>query len=101
MPSDEAMELAKKIEYDGYFNLGKFGHQPEDIVALAQIIDDVMQPQWTRVEDELPEENKRVIVWGGIHVAEAWHFRGEWEYVCGIIKVTHWMPLPEPPKEDK
>jgi len=76
--------------------------------------------KWISVEDELPKDETPVIVW----------FRGReqriaelgWEYPSyeetwnkyeywdcpyndgqdwGWDDITHWMPLPDPPKEDK
>jgi hypothetical protein len=75
------------------------------------------------VEERLPERNTEVLVyaignadgfWGKhvIAIAERFIFRifpsseGEeewsspWQYFHTDYKITHWKPLPEPPKED-
>lgn len=82
----------------------------------------VEPPRWISVEDGLPEERKRVLILidtgtvfcGEIRLRE---LLPEWWYyydpqsedmdmlsvVCWsgrLNPVTHWMPLPEPPKED-
>ena len=66
--------------------------------------EDVFIGCWISVKDRLPEEMQAVlaifddeslaIVW---MYCQQWHMVGE-PYLTGI---THWMPLPEPPKEEK
>lgn len=75
--------------------------------------------EWISVKDRLPElelaeakandidilrclafiKNRRAQ--NGAYVGQAW-FDGEYfiDSDCIILDVTHWMPLPEPPKED-
>ena len=73
---------------------------------------------WHRVEDELPDKTTAVLVWVGVNYdgwgmypemrTALWHtvqkrfFVHHNESIRGPIigEVTHWMPLPEPPKED-
>jgi len=56
--------------------------------------------EWVSVKTRLPEETEIVIVDGGC----AYYRKGEWwtvmEYPVRPIQwnVTHWMPLPQPPK---
>lgn len=75
------------------------------------------QPQWISVKDRLPEEDVAVLVYGQIlndppdviGVRRRYIGDQEWKYTWesedGFIyredDVTHWMPLPEPPKEEK
>lgn len=68
-------------------------------------------PQWISVEDRLPEDAggavDAVLVTDGFLIHMAYFNHGTW-YFCesGEMKeemfynVTHWMPLPEPPKMD-
>ena len=68
-------------------------------------------PRWISVEERLPPEGQPVIVfathtdrWSGHWhaVMEDCWFGGGWDVNCDtdIHKVTHWMPLPEPPVEE-
>lgn len=80
----------------------------------------IPSPQWISLEDRPPERNGEYIVtacdegepydekiWNDTVVVCAEYYKGCWtweesntEYSLDGI-VTHWMPLPEPPKEDK
>lgn len=59
---------------------------------------------WISVEDSLPEEGKSVLV----HYVDGWMpvahlLNGKWYQSGGEtswLSVTHWMPLPEAPKEE-
>ena len=73
-------------------------------------------PRWISVEERLPENDANVLVYAignnensciamtsythnlhGFHI-EGW--RSPWQYFFHEHKITHWMPLPEPPKEE-
>ena len=59
--------------------------------------------EWVRVEEMLPEEKQRVIVrCERVGTSVGWILWGNWMTDIGpdAGKVTHWMPLPERPKED-
>lgn len=79
-------------------------------------------PKWISVEERLPEKNSEsngtwcsdtilataagYILFGYFYV---YKYSGTWEFVCvdedmdsdRCVTVTHWMPLPEPPKEQE
>ena len=68
---------------------------------------------WISVKDELPDFGERVIVTDGVFVGEAYlNSNGKWIRYCGSfyedgdleellgIKITHWMPMPIPPKKE-
>lgn len=65
--------------------------------------------QWISVKDRLPEMNELCIVnteWRGIVPAtygnESWIFdEGQGWSEKALSYASHWMPLPEPPKEEK
>ena len=64
------------------------------------------QPKWISVEERLPDEPGEVLacVYGRICIA--WYSNRCFETPSGMVfyacenAVTHWMPTPEPPKED-
>jgi hypothetical protein len=58
--------------------------------------------QWTPVSERLPPDGAYVLGWETIHEAFLVVLRkdGRWFYAQGRLagwRVTHWMPLPEPP----
>ena len=60
--------------------------------------------EWIPVEVRLPEEKQRVIVrWERIGTSVGWILWGNWMTDIGpnAGNVTHWMPLPSMPKEEK
>ena len=64
-----------------------------------------IHPQWIPVSERLPQEMKPVLAWyWDGHFAECARWTGRrwettWEFE-DLMGVTHWMPLPEPPKEN-
>ena len=86
-------------------------NQKNEILMLEgaqHVISEIMEEQqtkWISVYDRLPEEGKVVLAFGtrssttGMFQGtqknrpELWHWKGS------IKHVSHWMPLPEPPKE--
>lgn len=64
--------------------------------------------KWISVEDELPSDHKNVIVYANdivmSWVETAWYGDDFWHDAegeeCYIPDVTHWQPLPDPPKQN-
>lgn len=74
-------------------------------------------PRWRSVKDELPQPGEVVLVFA---VAKSESFIGKtytlchllercdgkkswaepWQLSCPNFEITHWMPLPEPPKDE-
>ena len=90
--------------------IDEFAHELTDETQL-----EAATPQWISVEERLPDDDVNVLVYAignnendviamtsythnmlcyGI---EGW--RSPWQYFFAEYKITHWMPLPEPPKE--
>lgn len=85
--------------------------------ALEMAINALERTRWIPVEERLPEELKPVLFavyprdkqlynkYGKV-VYLAWRENGEWldwegKRVSDVFIVTHWMPLPCPPKENR
>ena len=66
--------------------------------------------EWISVEDKMPEPETEVLCINSMGVkVVGWLFYGmknkdEKQYVCDaefvkVVNITHWVPLPEPPKD--
>lgn len=96
--ADRLEELENENEFlkNGRVNLMK------ECVNLRKQLSE-KQPEWISVEDRLPEENGTYLI--AIKDSFCPHFTGfdaEANEFCENVfrksDVTHWMPLPEPPK---
>lgn len=67
--------------------------------------------QWISVEERLPEPDTPVLVcvpdYSDTHRVliarydDLWGWIGQWDGAISMrTQITHWMPLPEPPKEE-
>ena len=107
--------LTKKV--DGVWTaLCKYGSSPYPVVT-QEIIDrlaayedtgltpeEVQQMRWIPVEERLPKPQENpVIACDYTGVCLAWYSPTMgWQYRTGLsgVDITHWMPLPSPPKEE-
>ncbi len=86
------------------------------LCKLANVIGQIMVdiPHWIPCSERMPKDNTLVLyVWrsenGNVSVLHGWHYSirglGSAWHQSGVgierpdDEVTHWMPLPEPPKE--
>ena len=64
----------------------------------------VIVQEWISVKDMLPKEDNRVLVWLGIRLYDYTQIDTDrllnGRFVRWGNDVTHWMPLPNPPKEE-
>jgi len=63
------------------------------------------EPKWISVEERLPEESANYLTYGvflplGVKAMDLCRFNGKGWVTAATVEITHWMPLPEPPKED-
>ena len=96
--------------YATYLAHGGNGDPAEEVSldALAMAISALEKTKWISVNDRLPEEKVDCIV----HYKHAYcnndgywaigfcYYDGEKFKLDPAYKVTHWMPMPEPPKEE-
>lgn len=57
--------------------------------------------EWINVDERLPKPYERVLTYRKGYAIDAETYKGiTWSWDAeAITPVTHWMPLPEPPKE--
>lgn len=76
---------------------------------LEKLAADAQKPEWISVKDKLPGDISRCLVCRYDYITNIsfidilWYEAGTWgnRLFAGDFAVTHWMPLPEPPKEEK
>ena len=73
-------------------------------IADHLLANGVVAREWISVKDKLSEVGRRVLVTDGKHVSFGYTLCGGegnlWcaQFPCNGGEVTHWMPLPQPPK---
>ena len=65
------------------------------------IIEELRKPRWIPVNERLPDEQQFVLAWKdekpkGFVCISFWKDNAGWAFK----NITHWMPLPQPPKEE-
>ena len=96
---DVREKLVELIESARYW-----GSNTSEEIADHLISNGVRVQEWISVKDRLPESGKESVLialrWGEVDIG--WCEDGRWrsefvsEYEDG--EVTHWMPIPQPPK---
>lgn len=99
--------IAVNLGADGELNIW---HDDRDKAAKAwNRREDGNMSEWIPIAEQMPPEGKYVLVYGKelypnpnvaqIAVSEVYD-RNYWSGFGRTLKITHWMPLPELPKED-
>ena len=119
---EKLVELLKSVLPNFRNNMAYWGEKPIYEFADCLLANGVTVQEWISVDDRLPEDSGYYLVVyrdkynGSISIAFDMYVKcnvGEWwesEFACDITKqflwatrlqeqeVTHWMPLPQPPK---
>jgi hypothetical protein len=83
---------------------------PDEIRQILTDFAEAIQPQWIRVEDELPKENEKVLTISiennhfifDIAIIECHGKHFSWHQLFSpqqLINVIAWQPLPQPPED--
>ena len=63
-------------------------------------IEAVTMAEWISVKDRLPEiYGKYLVACRGNNIPQIRYYDGVWDVWNCVAEVTHWMPLPELPKD--
>ena len=87
-----------------------YNNADRDEVAEPLVLRSPTIGGWISVEDKLPDKSNRYLVYFGKGIGTttktAYWLRTKQKWMGSeahstITDITHWMPLPEPPKEEK
>ena len=93
---EKLIELLRCVQYLGGL---------EEKIADHLIANGVTSEKWIPVTERLPDEGRHVLAWsevGDVYETAFWNgvrWIVTWEH-DEFVGVTHWMPLPEPPREE-
>lgn len=112
---DDLTEAADRIEAQAK-EIEKLRGQNKQLREAAALVAkecaELLERRWIPVEERLPEDRSDVLVvaywherWG-VYMGWCAPERAKWSVHVGIgdrddVAVTHWMPLPEPPEEER
>lgn len=88
---EKLVELLDRFVYDEWYG--------NDEIADELISNGVTVQEWISVGDRLPEDSATVLVChkNGLVTTNAW-LGAHWWFKDERNPITHWMPLPQPPK---
>ena len=103
--SDKTSICTQNIARDALGYIQQLEHQIGELTEKVSQLEEE-QPKWTSVEEKLPENDDNYLVFTSdkneVEIA-TYYGDGEWltHDLTNLTRlVTHWMPLPLPPKED-
>lgn len=99
--------IQEKLCRDGssYGDYSIYYSEMEFTSAALSALREQEERRWIPVTERLPDDSIPstfyLCYWNGyIRVCKYWRARKVFELRGKTVKVTHWMPLPEPPKGD-
>ena len=106
---DKAEAIKRIKDHIRVHHIGEYPHikiaEALNMAISSLANDNNVGCKWIPVSERLPEELKNVLAYTDVgSFVETAHWTGyRWEKTWDfedLYGVTHWMPLPEPPKED-
>ena len=81
-------------------------HEKKNPEPLYNVIKNGKEQKWISVKDAMPANDDDVLIWNGAYcdIGNAYDGEDGREFFVDSPEsreVTHWMPLPKPPKEEK
>ena len=103
MPNTREKEKLAMMLEQTIAQIGRLGVPRSDArrMAVDLMHNCVTVQEWISVKERLPVREVKVLTYGvyGFSVNYLDKFSGKWRGVNGRPQwITHWMPLPEPPK---
>ena len=112
---EKLTEILNDIQQNGndFWDVEIYGMRIPDTVSNEDVADHLLTngvtvQKWIPVSERMPEKDVEVLVFNGhgIYVSQfyTWHAGSigidSWLMPQYCADPTHWMPLPEPPKEE-
>ena len=97
---EKLVELLKSILPNFRNNMAYWGEKPIYEFADCLLANGVTVQEWISVDDRLPEQGEEAICIaadGDMMIGK--YTEWGWMFPCYFEELTHWMPIPEPPKE--
>ena len=103
---EKLVELLKSVLPNFRNNMAYWGEKPIYEFADCLLANGVTVQEWISVKDRLPEPWKRVLIYSrhdfcesAFYIGVPGKWRVTWNHeMLDADSVTHWMPLPQPPK---
>ena len=103
---EKLVELLKSVLPNFRNNMAYWGEKPIYEFADCLLANGVTVQEWISVDDRLPEPWKQVLIYSRHDFCESAFYIGipgkwrvTWNHeMLDADSVTHWMPLPQPPK---
>ena len=97
MTIDRAIEILDPEHRENYDGLDEVNE------ACRMGMEALERMRWIPCSERLPEHSARCLCYcnGEVRVLKYWRTQQEFQYGGRERNVTHWMPLPEPPEEER